>query len=277
VVREGRKLVDGGLTDNLPVQEARNLCKADVVIAVNVGSPLFKPEEVKGVITVLGQVVNLLTEQNVAKSRAALGGNDVYVEVDLGNIGATQFTRQLEAAERGRAAMLEAAGQLKRVALPPAQYAEWREKRQLAKVRELPVIDEVQVAETRYVNPRKIRRGVRQKEGEPLDPQALAADLVQEYSQGDLQSLDYSVLREREKTILRITPMEKAWGPDYLRFGLNISSDFRTESTYQLRASTSARGSMPWAASGSSRRRSAATRPSAPSSTSRSTRASASS
>jgi NTE family protein len=236
VVREGRKLVDGGLTDNLPVQEARHLCAADVVIAVNVGSPLFKPEEVKGVITVLGQVVNLLTEQNVAKSRAALGGNDVYIEVDLGNIGATQFTRQLEAAERGRAAMREAAEQLKRVALPPEQYAEWREKRRLLKARELPVIDEVQVAETRYVNPRKIRRGVRQKEGEPLDPQALAGDLVQEYSQGDLQSLDYSVLRERDKTILRITPMEKAWGPDYLRFGLNLSSDFRTESTYQLRA-----------------------------------------
>jgi NTE family protein len=236
VVREGRKLVDGGLTDNLPVQEARSLCKADVVIAVNVGSPLYKPEEVTGVFTVLGQVVNLLTEQNVAKSRAAIGGNDVYVEVDLGDIGATQFTRQLEAADRGRLAMEAMADTLKRLTVPQAVYSAWREKRQLAKPRELPVIDEVQVADTRYVNPRKIRRGIRQEEGKPLDPQKLNADLVQEYSQGDLQSLDYSVLHERNKTILRITPMEKSWGPDYLRFGLNFSSDFRSESTYQLRA-----------------------------------------
>ena len=122
VVREGRKLVDGGLTDNLPVQEARSLCKADVVIAVNVGSPLYKPEEVVGVFTVLGQVVNLLTEQNVAKSRAALGGNDVYLEMDLGDIGSTQFTRQLEAAERGREAMRAMGESVRRLGLPPAQY-----------------------------------------------------------------------------------------------------------------------------------------------------------
>jgi NTE family protein len=39
----GRKLVDGGLVDNLPVAEVRDLCQPDVVIAVNVGSPLLRP------------------------------------------------------------------------------------------------------------------------------------------------------------------------------------------------------------------------------------------
>jgi NTE family protein len=236
VVREGRKLVDGGLTDNLPVQEARSLCGADTVIAVNVGSPLLKPEQVTGVVTVLGQVVNLLTEQNVAKSRAALGGSDIYLAIDLGDIGATQFTRQLEAADLGRQAARGMADALRRLALPPAEYAAWRGKLRLAKQLQPPVIDEVQVAETRFVNPSKIRRSVRQREGEPLDARKLAEDLVLEYSQGDLQTLDYNVLHERDKTILRITPIEKPWGPDYLRFGLNLSSDFRTESQYQLRA-----------------------------------------
>jgi NTE family protein len=236
VVREGRKLVDGGLTDNLPVQEARSLCAADTVIAVNVGSPLFKPEEVTGVVTVLGQVVNLLTEQNVAKSRAALGGNDVYLSVELGNIGATQFTRQLEAAELGRKAARAMAEELKRFALPPREYLAWRSRIRVAKAAEPPVIHEVQVAETRFVNPRKLRRGIRQREGEPLDARMLAEDLVLEYSQGDLQTLDYTVLHERDKTILRITPFEKPWGPDYLRFGVNLASDFRTESQYQVRA-----------------------------------------
>src|SRR5688572_1240216 len=106
VPREGRKLVDGGLTDNLPIDEARKLCGADTVIAVNVGSPLLKPDQVTGIVTVLGQVVNLLTEQNVAKSRASLGANDIYLQVEMPDIGATQFTRQLEAAEEGRKATL---------------------------------------------------------------------------------------------------------------------------------------------------------------------------
>ena len=46
VQREGHKLVDGGLVDNVPIQEVRDRCGADVVIAVNVGSPLTKPEDV---------------------------------------------------------------------------------------------------------------------------------------------------------------------------------------------------------------------------------------
>jgi len=93
VLREGRKLVDGGLTDNLPIAEARALCNADVIIAVNVGSPLYSPDEVKGVVTVLGQVVNLLTEQNVARSMGELRPGDVYLRPNLGNITSTAFTR----------------------------------------------------------------------------------------------------------------------------------------------------------------------------------------
>jgi NTE family protein len=235
VEREGRKLVDGGLTDNLPVQEARALC-ADRVIAVNVGTPLFKPEQVTGIVTVLGQVVNLLTEQNVAKSRAAIGGDDVYLEVDMGNIGATQFTRQLEAAEHGRRAARALAEQLKRYSLPPAEYAAWRARTRIAKPLAPPIIDEVRVAETRFVNPVKIRRGIRQREGQPLDARVLAEDLVNEFSQGDLQSLDYTVVHERDRTVLKITPIEKPWGPDYLRFGIGLATDFRGESQYQLRA-----------------------------------------
>jgi len=73
VQRDGQKLVDGGLTDNLPIEEVKRLCNPDVIIAVNVGSPLLKPEEVTSAVTVLAQVVNLLTEQNVIRSRGLLG------------------------------------------------------------------------------------------------------------------------------------------------------------------------------------------------------------
>lgn len=236
VLREGRKLVDGGLTDNLPVAEVKSLCGADRVIAVNVGSPLLKPEEVTGVVTVLGQVVNLLTEQNVEKSRVLLNPRDIYIQPDLGEITATAFTRQLDAAARGRKAAEAAAGELRRLALPEREYVAWRDKVRSG-AREAPaIIDKVEIAATRFINPETLRKGIRQKEGEPLDARALADDLVTEYSQGDLHSLDYSVVREREKTILRITPIEKPWGPDYLRFGLGLASDFRSESSYNFRA-----------------------------------------
>lgn len=236
VLREGRKLVDGGLTDNLPVAEARALCNADVVIAVNVGSPLYRPDEVKGVVTVLGQVVNLLTEQNVARSMSELEPGDVYIRPDLGDITATQFTRQLEARAKGRAAALAAAEELKRLSATRPAYADWQDKVRLASEHTPPVIDDITIEPTRFVNRATIRSGISQKEGEPLDAPKLAHDLVKEFNHGDFHSLDYSVLRERDKTILRITPVEKPWGPDYLRFGLNLSTDFRSDANFNLRA-----------------------------------------
>jgi NTE family protein len=236
VYRDGRKLVDGGLTDNLPIAEVRALCKADVVIAVNVGSPLFSPDEVKGIVTVLGQVVNLLTEQNVARSLAELQPGDVYIRPNLGDITSTAFTRQVEAAERGHAAALLSADELRRFSVSPQAYAAWQERVRLAEVRSPPVIDKVVVEETRFVNRDTVRRGISQEEGQPLDARMLAHDLVREFNEGDLHSLDYAVVRERDKTILRITPVEKPWGPNYLRFGVNLATDFRSESTYNLRA-----------------------------------------
>ena len=46
----GRRVVDGGLVDNLPVAEVRDLCRPDVVIAVNVGSPPLPPEQVTALL-----------------------------------------------------------------------------------------------------------------------------------------------------------------------------------------------------------------------------------
>ena len=236
VTRNGRKLVDGGLTDNLPVAEVRDLCRPDVVIAVNVGSPLLKPDEVTGVVTVLGQVVNLLTEQNVARSLGLLAPHDIYIQPDLGDITSTAFNRQMKAAQVGREATLAKSEELRRYSMEPAIYAAWQDQVRLIAPHAPPVVDQVRIAQTRFVSPETIRRGISQPEGAPLDSHQLERDLVREFSQGDLHSLDYSVVKERDKTVLRITPVEKPWGPDYLRFGVNLASDFRSESSYNLRA-----------------------------------------
>ncbi len=236
VVRDGHKLVDGGLVDNVPIQEVRDRCGAEVVIAVNVGSPLMKPEEVSSVVSVVGQMVNLLAEQNVAKSLSLLRPADIYMRPELGDITAASFNRQIEAAAIGRATALAQADRLRALSVSPEEFKNWRSRVRLTPAPQAPVVDEVRVAETRFVNKNELRAGIEQKEGETLDSKTLAKDLVLIYSRGDLQSLDYSVLRERDKTILKLTPLEKSWGPNYLRFGLNLASDFRSESPYNIRA-----------------------------------------
>jgi len=168
VLREGRKLVDGGLVDNVPVQEVRDRCGAEVVIAVNVGSPLTKPEDVTGIFSVVGQMVNLLTEQNVSRSLALLKPTDIYMRPELGTITAASFDRQMEAADIGHRTALAQAQKLSRLSLPPAEYEAWR-KRLRGATPPQRVVDAIEIGETRFVNRETVRRAITQEEGKPLD------------------------------------------------------------------------------------------------------------
>jgi NTE family protein len=233
----GRKLVDGGLVDNLPVQEVRDRCGAQVVIAVNVGSPLLKSSEVSGLLTISSQVVSILTEQNVTRSMEKLTSNDIYIKPELDGLTAADFDRSNEAADRGLAAA-RATAALQRLTVDPATYAAWRQ-RWKAKVTnsssDMPV-DAIEIAGLKVVNPATLSRYVTQKTGEPLEVTTLNRDLLRAYGDGYYERVDYSFEQESDRNVLRILPVEKSWGPDYLRMGVNLNSTLTGRSSYSLRA-----------------------------------------
>jgi NTE family protein len=230
---DGRKLVDGGLVDNLPIQEVRDLCGARVVIAVNVGSPLLQVSEISGLISISTQMVSILTEQNVTQSLAKLGVDDIYIKPDLTGLTAAQFERSAEAADLGRAAAQAAPG-LKSLTVDPKTYAEWRQ-RWARKDQPLPRVDSIEIAGLKAVNPAAIERYLEQKPGEHLNVSQLNRNLLRAYGDGYYERVDYTLTRQDGQNLLRITPIEKAWGPDYVRLGLNLNSTLTGRSTFSLR------------------------------------------
>jgi NTE family protein len=231
----GRKLVDGGLVDNLPVREVRERCNADVVIAVDVGSPPLPPEQVNGVLSVTAQMVSLLSNQNVVASIAMLRPQDVFIQPELGPITSADFSRHAEAAERGRLAAEAAAPRLAALGLGPEAYAEWQ-RSVAVKTLALPRIDEVEVVGLKRAGVDLVRRHLVQQTGQPLDTSLLTRDLMRVYGDGYYEQVDYSVQRLAGRNVLRVMPIEKSWGPDYLRLGLQLDSNQAQGSSYQLRA-----------------------------------------
>ena len=230
----GHKLVDGGLVDNVPIEEARALCQADIVIAVNVGSPLMKAEDVGSLLTVSVQMINILTEQNVTRSLATLKPTDIYIKPDLEGITAGDFAKSSETADRGKAAAEALADRLKAYSVSEERYAAWTQKIAYAR-QTAPRIDEIQIAKLKTVNPTALKRHLRVKPGDPIDDAKLNQDMLRAYGDGWYESVDYALITERDRNILRVLPVEKSWGPDYLRFGVSLYSDFKQDTSFTLR------------------------------------------
>jgi NTE family protein len=234
VIIDNRKLVDGGLVDNVPVVEARKLC-ADIVIAVDVGTPLLKSEEIAGVLSVAVQMINILTNQNVEASFAALNKSDLLIRPDLGTVTAADFNRHADAIEAGRKAARAMAAKLAPLALTRAEY-----DYQMAHLRTRqppPVtIDAIEVAKLDRVNPAVVQKHLDVPLAEPLDTGRLNKSLVRLNGEGDFQSVDYAIDNVGGRRVLKVIPVEKSWGPDYLRFGINFSTDFNNNAPYNLRA-----------------------------------------
>jgi NTE family protein len=229
---DGRLLVDGGIANNLPIDEARKLC-ADVVIAVNISTPPLKRKDLTSALTVAAQLINFLGKQTVDQQLKSMGSRDVLIEPDLGDISASSFERSTDAIRIGEEATRKLAASLSRYSLPPDQYAALRAKQVASRVA-LGTVDEIRFEGLERTNPEVLRGLVESKPGEPLTEERIGADLRRIYGRGDFESVDYHILGEGGPRAMVITPREKTWGPDYLRFGLGLESDFQGDNAFNL-------------------------------------------
>jgi NTE family protein len=67
-----------------------------------------------------------------------------------------------------------------------------------------------------------------------LQTARLEDDLTRVYSIGDFETVDFKIAKKDGKEGLVIDTKKKDWGPNYLRFGLNVSSDSQGDSSYAL-------------------------------------------
>ena len=229
---DGHLLVDGGLSRNLPVDVARKM-GADVVIAVNIGTPLAKGDQLTDVISVSLQVVKLYNIQNVKDSIATLTSHDVLVQPDLGDIGATDFTRMGEAIEAGEQQAYEQLSKLTDLQLSPDAYAQYRQqyRETLPPPRS---IDFVDVNGNGGISPNLIRARFGVLPGSQWNMEAINEGLRNLYDLGYFQRVDATLAHRNGATGIDLIVQPKEWQPSYLQFGLHISDDFEGDSNYEL-------------------------------------------
>ncbi len=231
-----RIYLDGGLTRNLPVDVARQM-GADIVIVVNIGTPLLKKQDIQSLVGVSLQMVNILTEQNVRASLDSLKKEDVLIEPPLDTIGATDFTLVGDAVTIGAATARSMASTLSRYSLSREDYAAHRAM-QLAKaappIDEKERIGEVRVTGLERANADELKRTLGVKSGDNLDFKKINSGISRVFGTGYFERVNYSLLNDGSHNVLTVDAREKQWGPNYLRFGVSLSADTVGEGRFNL-------------------------------------------
>ncbi|MDR7331859.1 patatin-like phospholipase family protein [Roseateles asaccharophilus] len=244
----GRPRVDGGLVRNLPIDLARNL-GADIIIAVNVGTPLLEDREITSAVMVANQMLQILTEQNVQRSLQELRPQDIVIDPDLPGMGFMDFFRADEAMATGRRAALAAGERLDALAHPAAQAALQQQRRANpeAAMQALPLA-ELKITGTKRLNAEALRAELALLPGDRVGRAELNLAAERLDGMGDLERIELDVEdRDGQRTVeLRVT--EADWAASRVRLGLELYSNFADANRYSLVGMHVANWLNPWGA-----------------------------
>lgn len=232
---EGKLLVDGMLVNNLPVDVGRAM-GADVIIAVNVGTPLMKREELGSILGIAGQMLSILTEQNVQAALASLKPGDILITPELGDYPTSDFDHLPSMLPIGETAARKVAAQLAKLSLPPEQYAAYRKNLRSMLAQDLRPVDKIRFAKMTRVNPEYTESLMNTKPGKEINQDELDADMRRLYGTGDFEHVNYRIMDDQGQRILAVDAAEKNWGPNYFRFGLGVEHDFSGDTSATLEA-----------------------------------------
>jgi NTE family protein len=238
---DGRLLGDGGLVNNLPVNVARRM-GADVVIAVNIGTPLAGRDTLGSVLGITAQMVNILTEQNVQASIATLTTEDLLLLPPLGQLTSADFNRAAELVKIGNDYAQSISEALVRFAAEPTRYQQWADARRTQLAANTQRIGRIASVRFEGVSEERAQRLVVTLDtaaGLRVDVPLIEGDLQKLAATGDYERVDYRLSRREnsgeEDLTIRLRPND--WGPNYLRVGLDLRTDFQGQGAFNLRIS----------------------------------------
>ncbi|WP_207204976.1 patatin-like phospholipase family protein [Vibrio anguillarum] len=233
----GRWLVDGGVTNNMPVDVARAL-GADIVIAIDISTDYKNQEAFTTFLTVADQLSNYLVQRSTQKQARLLNEQDVFLRPDVGSMETTEFDKMPTAYEKGYEIAMANQSVLTSLSLSSASYQRYVEAKQ-ARRRALIYGDDVQVDEIvlnnrSHYSDQLLKNRLHLKTGQPLSTEQIEATVENLYALDRFELVTYEYREFEGKNQLVIDVKEKSWGPNYLNFRFFLEDDFHTDSQYAL-------------------------------------------
>ena len=221
---DGRLLVDGGITNNLPVGLAQEM-GAEVLIVVDITSPMLPREDLGNLLTITDQLTRLLVVNNTKAQKARLNERDILLIPDLEAFSAVSFSTAAVAIKVGEETI--AAQKQALIPLMQSQEAYLAVTKPIAPA---PKIDAIKLVNETTLADAVLRQRVFTKVGDRFGLKQIALDVNRIHGLGHFELVSFSRVQEADQTVLEINADKKAWGPNYLHFGFNLESEFKHDS-----------------------------------------------
>ncbi len=214
-------LADGGLVNNIPTDVAHDM-GAQVIIAVNVGTPLAGAEQLQTLQGVLLQSLAIVTLEN---DHRALSRANVIIAPNLGSYTLLDFGPEQiqDIIQRGYDAAEHNREKLKAYALTEEQWKQYRATVD-ARKRSMPAsVATLEVAGTSPSEQQRLEKEFKKFVNTKLDTGAFATRLTQTAGEGKFDRLGYEGFVRDDAPGLRILAHEKTYGPPFLDLAVNVS------------------------------------------------------
>jgi NTE family protein len=213
---DGRLLVDGGVVENLPVRTVRDM-GADIVIAVDIGAPLKKREQLKDLLDIMDQTVSLQIVRSTQFQRRLA---DMVVSPEVQEFGLFDFKKADDLVRLGREAMtgtreeLTALLEAKGVALAVRPHPA------------CDIVEKVVVEKVTLVGPERYQYQLKQlapfKPGQEVSSITLDQTAQKLYGLGVFETVTYEVIPQPDgRSEVRFIVQEKQ-GKVLGRLGVNL-------------------------------------------------------
>jgi NTE family protein len=229
---QGRLLIDGGTVDNVPIDEAHKLGSVRLIV-VDVGTPLAQEQELTSSFAIANQMLAVMMKRQTDEQLRTLGSGDLLLVPPLGDISSAAFDRTAEAVTYGEQAADAQLAALRAFSVGAADYAAFAAHHRQRRF-DPPLIAFLDVLAGRSRTADNVRQRLSGVVGEPFDAAELEDKIGLAYGEGNYELISYDLVRKDGQTGIEVQPVDKSWGPNFLRVGLRLSDDFAGRNSYQL-------------------------------------------
>jgi NTE family protein len=217
-------LVDGGITNNFPVQQAKDF-GADIIIGIDVGAPLYKEEELTSLFRIMEQATSFTNDEATKKARKMC---NILITPDITGISSASFDIPHDIIDRGEIAARQQYDQLLKLSKQLEKYKTTTKKIKIPVLPDSFHISNIKIEGLKNVSKELITSKLNIKSGDIINRSTMENAITEVYSSRYFNRVIYRLKPDENGTgttlILRVE--EKTL--DRFRFGLHYDTDLKS-------------------------------------------------